>query len=93
LAQKYAVQCGGGVNHRMGLYDCVMLKENHIIAAGLILPDASKGNLLFVNFTACTKSTILDTRKTIPGLRLAQKYAVQCGGGVNHRMAFNCHLI
>jgi nicotinate-nucleotide pyrophosphorylase (carboxylating) len=36
LAQKYAVQCGGGVNHRMGLYDCVMLKENHIIAAGSI---------------------------------------------------------
>ena len=32
LAQKYAVKCGGGVNHRMGLYDCIMLKENHIIA-------------------------------------------------------------
>ncbi len=36
LAQKYAVECGGGVNHRMGLYDCVMLKENHIIASGSI---------------------------------------------------------
>jgi nicotinate-nucleotide pyrophosphorylase (carboxylating) len=36
LAQKSAVKCGGGVNHRMGLYDCVMLKENHIIAAGSI---------------------------------------------------------
>lgn len=36
LAQKYAVQCGGGVNHRMGLYDAIMLKENHIIAAGSI---------------------------------------------------------
>lgn len=34
LAQKYAVTCGGGMNHRMGLYDCIMLKENHIIAAG-----------------------------------------------------------
>ena len=33
-AQKYAVKCGGGVNHRMGLYDCVMLKENHILAIG-----------------------------------------------------------
>ena len=32
--QKYAVFCGGGVNHRMGLYDMVMLKENHIHAAG-----------------------------------------------------------
>jgi nicotinate-nucleotide pyrophosphorylase (carboxylating) len=34
LAQKYAVRCGGGLNHRMGLYDVVMLKENHIRAAG-----------------------------------------------------------
>ena len=32
--QKYAVQCGGGVNHRMGLYDCIMLKENHILSIG-----------------------------------------------------------
>ncbi len=36
LAQKYAVKCGGGANHRMGLYDCIMLKENHIIASGSI---------------------------------------------------------
>jgi nicotinate-nucleotide pyrophosphorylase (carboxylating) len=35
-AQKYAVRAGGGQNHRMGLYDAVMLKENHIHAAGSI---------------------------------------------------------
>jgi nicotinate-nucleotide pyrophosphorylase (carboxylating) len=34
LAQKYAVRCGGGHNHRIGLYDAVMVKENHIAAAG-----------------------------------------------------------
>lgn len=34
LAQKYAVRIGGGVNHRLGLYDGVLIKENHIIAAG-----------------------------------------------------------
>lgn len=34
VAQKYAVRCGGGDNHRMGLFDTVMLKENHIRAAG-----------------------------------------------------------
>ncbi|NUS59836.1 MAG: carboxylating nicotinate-nucleotide diphosphorylase [Lysobacter sp.] len=34
IAQKYAVRVGGGVNHRMGLYDAVMLKENHVRAAG-----------------------------------------------------------
>ena len=35
-AQKYAVRCGGGTNHRMGLYDMVLIKENHIAAAGSI---------------------------------------------------------
>lgn len=34
LAQKYAVRCGGGSNHRLGLYDMVLIKENHVIAAG-----------------------------------------------------------
>ncbi|MEY4751641.1 MAG: carboxylating nicotinate-nucleotide diphosphorylase [Pseudomonadota bacterium] len=34
LAQKYAVLCGGGVNHRIGLYDAFLIKENHIAAAG-----------------------------------------------------------
>lgn len=37
-AQKYAVVCGGGNNHRMGLYDAILIKENHIQAAGGIQP-------------------------------------------------------
>jgi nicotinate-nucleotide pyrophosphorylase (carboxylating) len=36
IAQKYAVRCGGGHNHRIGLYDAILIKENHIIAAGSI---------------------------------------------------------
>lgn len=36
MAQKYAVTCGGGVNHRIGLHDMVLIKENHIAAAGSI---------------------------------------------------------
>jgi len=35
-AQKYAVRAGGGVNHRMGLFDAILIKENHIAAAGSI---------------------------------------------------------
>lgn len=35
-AQKYAVVCGGGKNHRLGLYDAILIKENHITAAGSI---------------------------------------------------------
>lgn len=34
MAEKYAVRCGGGSNHRMGLYDAVLIKENHIAACG-----------------------------------------------------------
>ncbi len=36
LAQKYAVRCGGGVNHRIGLFDAILIKENHILSAGSI---------------------------------------------------------
>lgn len=36
VAQKYAVACGGCVNHRIGLFDAVLIKENHILAAGSI---------------------------------------------------------
>lgn len=39
----------------------------------------------FVKATAATNCRIVDTRKTIPGLRALQKYAVRCGGGSNHR--------
>ena len=35
-AQKYAVRVGGGHNHRLGLYDMILIKENHIMAAGSI---------------------------------------------------------
>jgi nicotinate-nucleotide pyrophosphorylase (carboxylating) len=38
LAQKYAVKTGGGTNHRIGLYDAVLIKENHIAAAGGVTP-------------------------------------------------------
>lgn len=40
----------------------------------------------FVDAVSGTNATILDTRKTLPGWRILQKYAVRCGGGTNHRM-------
>ncbi len=36
--QKYAVRCGGGVNHRFGLADMAMVKDNHVVAAGGVVP-------------------------------------------------------
>jgi nicotinate-nucleotide pyrophosphorylase (carboxylating) len=48
----------------------------------------------FVKHLAGTTTKLLDTRKTLPGLRSAQKYAVTCGGGVNHRIGlFDAFLI
>lgn len=48
----------------------------------------------FVDAVEGTAARILDTRKTVPGLRLAQKYAVRCGGGSNHRLGlFDAILI
>jgi nicotinate-nucleotide pyrophosphorylase (carboxylating) len=41
LAQKYAVRCGGGTNHRVGLFDAILIKENHIVAAGSIAAAAA----------------------------------------------------
>jgi nicotinate-nucleotide pyrophosphorylase (carboxylating) len=40
----------------------------------------------YVDAVAGTKATVLDTRKTVPGLRFFDKYAVRCGGGQNHRL-------
>ncbi len=49
---------------------------------------------LYVDKLAGTHTRLLDTRKTIPGLRTAQKYAVTCGGGKNHRIGlFDAFLI
>jgi nicotinate-nucleotide pyrophosphorylase (carboxylating) len=42
FAQKYAVRCGGGTNHRIGLFDGVLVKENHIAAAGSIAAAVSR---------------------------------------------------
>ena len=48
----------------------------------------------YVNELSGTKTQLLDTRKTIPGLRALQKYAVKCGGGANHRIGlFDAFLI
>jgi nicotinate-nucleotide pyrophosphorylase (carboxylating) len=47
LAQKYAVHCGGAVNHRIGLFDAVLIKENHISAAGGIAEAVSSARNLY----------------------------------------------
>ena len=46
-AQKYAVRCGGGENHRMGLYDAILIKENHIATAGSVTKAVSVAKQLY----------------------------------------------
>jgi nicotinate-nucleotide pyrophosphorylase (carboxylating) len=46
LAQKYAVRVGGGANHRMGLYDAVLIKENHVATAGSITAAIARARAL-----------------------------------------------
>lgn len=45
MAQKYAVTCGGGLNHRIGLFDAFLIKENHILACGSIAQAVSQARL------------------------------------------------
>jgi nicotinate-nucleotide pyrophosphorylase (carboxylating) len=46
LAQKYAVRCGGARNHRLGLYDAFLIKENHIASVGSIAAAVTKARLI-----------------------------------------------
>lgn len=47
MAQKYAVLCGGAQNHRIGLFDAILIKENHISAAGSITAAVTEALLLY----------------------------------------------
>lgn len=47
MAQKYAARCGGAMNHRIGLYDAILIKENHIKAAGSITAAVEQAKHLY----------------------------------------------
>ena len=59
-AQKYAVVCGGGANHRIGLYDGILIKENHIAAAGGIAQAIAAARALHANVPLMTEAENLD---------------------------------
>ena len=63
--QKYAVRCGGGFNHRMGLYDAVMIKDNHIQASGSIKDAVSRvreslGHLVKIEVECETEEQVVE---------------------------------
>lgn len=59
-AQKYAVLCGGGRNHRIGLYDGILIKENHIAAAGGIADAIAAARALGAGVPLMTEAETLD---------------------------------
>ena len=58
--QKYAVLCGGGINHRIGLYDGILIKENHIAAAGGIKQAIANARALNAGVALMTEAETLD---------------------------------
>ena len=64
-AQKFAVQCGGGLNHRMGLYDCIMLKENHILSIGSLEKSIEKATSKYPNIPIIVEVETLDQIQTV----------------------------
>lgn len=58
--QKYAVLCGGGINHRIGLYDGILIKENHIAAAGGIRQAIANARALNADVPLMTEAETLD---------------------------------
>src|SRR5690606_23776976 len=85
---------GAAVAHLRGPARVLLSGERTALNFLQMLSSTATVTARFVHAVSGTGARILDTRKTIPGLRLAQKYAVRCGGGVNHRIGlFDAILI
>jgi len=81
----HAVKAGGGICRLKGNARALLSGERTALNFLQTLSGTATRVKHYVDAVAGTKATVLDTRKTIPGLRDAQKYAVRCGGGHNHR--------
>jgi nicotinate-nucleotide pyrophosphorylase (carboxylating) len=63
--QKYAVRCGGGVNHRFGLADKAMIKDNHVIAAGGVVPALEAVRAAYPGLPVISEVTDLDQLRAL----------------------------
>jgi nicotinate-nucleotide pyrophosphorylase (carboxylating) len=81
------VSAGAAVAQVMGEVGGILKAERTALNFLQHLSGVASLTRLFVEAVAGTGATILDTRKTTPGLRFLEKYAVQAGGGQNHRLA------
>jgi nicotinate-nucleotide pyrophosphorylase (carboxylating) len=81
------VPAGAAIATVSGSAASVMTAERTALNFLMRLSGVATLTRAYVNAIAGTGATILDTRKTTPGLRIFEKYAVLCGGGQNHRLA------
>jgi len=88
------VAAGATVCRLVGSAQSILTSERCALNFLQLLSSTATETRRYVDAVAGTATRILDTRKTLPGLRLAQKYAVVCGGGDNHRIGlFDAILI
>jgi nicotinate-nucleotide pyrophosphorylase (carboxylating) len=86
VADGAAVQPGDSLATVSGLMQFILMAERTALNFLQHLSGVATQTRRFVDAVAGLKCQILDTRKTLPGWRLLEKYAVRCGGGHNHRM-------
>ncbi len=65
--QKYAVRCGGGLNHRFSLSDMAMVKDNHVIAAGGVVPAYLSVRAAYPDLPVVVEVTTVDQLQRTPG--------------------------
>jgi len=83
------IKKGAIVAHITGPAADLLLAERTALNFLQMLSGIASQTCHYVNKTKGTSAAILDTRKTIPGLRTLSKYAIRCGGGSNHRMSLS----
>ncbi len=81
-----AVQAGDVIARMEGPAEGLLTAERTALNSVQFLSGIATVTRAYVTEIAGTSATLLDTRKTVPGLRNLSKYAVRCGGGTNHRM-------
>lgn len=86
VADGDRLAAGAALCHIEGLAQSLVSAERTALNFLQTLSGTATVTAAYVDAARGTRTTILDTRKTLPGLRLAQKYAVRVGGGSNHRM-------
>ncbi|MBP1627055.1 MAG: nicotinate-nucleotide pyrophosphorylase [Holophagaceae bacterium] len=92
-ADGEAVERGREVCHLSGSSRAILMGERVSLNLLQRLSGTATLTRAFVEAVAGTRARILDTRKTTPGLKLLEKYAVRCGGGFNHRLTLGDGLM